>query len=215
MLEVNVSKTLTDATRHEFKLDVSFVVDTGFTVFTGPSGAGKTSTLQMIAGILRPDAGRILLGDKVFFDQSTAVDIPIQNRRVGFVFQDYALFPHLTSLENVAYGVRSDDKIAMASGLLDTFHISHTRSRRPHEMSGGEQQRAALARALASEPSIVLLDEPLSAVDVETRFKLLDEIEAAQRRSGIPFIYVTHNEAEAERLGKTRVYFENGRARLG
>lgn len=213
MLKVNVKKTLTDTTLHEFHLDISFVVGNGFTVFTGPSGSGKTSTLQMIAGILRPDAGTIELDSTTLFGDE--VDVPIQVRRVGFVFQDYALFPHLTAVENVAYGVRSGDKLSKATELLETFHIAHTRSRRPHEMSGGEQQRTALARALGSEPSIVLLDEPLSAVDVETRTKLLDEIEAAQQRANIPFIYVTHNETEASRLSDARVHFENGKARIG
>lgn len=214
MLEVNVKRTLTDATRQQFQLDVEFVVGNGFTVLTGPSGSGKTSTLQMIGGILRPDSGYIELGGNRFFDSGTSIDLPIQNRRVGFVFQDYALFPHFTAQQNVAYGVRNGDGMAKALEMLEAFHIPHTRSRRPHEMSGGEQQRAALARALASDPSIVLLDEPLSAVDVETRSKLLDEIESAQERSKVPFIYVTHNEAEAERLSDSRVYFENGVGRV-
>ena len=213
MLEVNVKKTLTDAARQEFRLDLQFAVANGFTVLTGPSGGGKTSTLQLIAGILRPDWGRIALGGKSLYDSSAGIDVSMQDRRVGFVFQDYALFPHLTAAENVAYGVRDGEKMSTALVMLETFHISHTRERRPHQMSGGEQQRAALARALASDPSIVLLDEPLSAVDVETRAKLLDEIEAAQRRANVPFIYVTHNEAEAERFGRSRVHIENGRAR--
>jgi molybdate transport system ATP-binding protein len=203
---------LTDSARQEFHLDVSFAVGNGFTVFTGPSGSGKTSTLQMIAGIVRPDAGSIVLNSTKFFDKE--IDMPIQARRVGFVFQDYALFPHLTAVQNIAYGARTGDKMAKASELLEAFHIPHTSSRLPHEMSGGEQQRAALARALASEPSIVLLDEPLSAVDIETRSKLLDEIEAAQERANIPFIYVTHNESEATRLSDSRVYFEKGIGRL-
>jgi molybdate transport system ATP-binding protein len=215
MLEVSVKKTLTDAARQQFRLDLQFAVGNGFTVLTGPSGGGKTSTLQLIAGILRPDSGIIALGGNRLYDSDARIDVPVQDRRVGFVFQDYALFPHLTAAENVAYGVREGDKMSTALAMLETFHISHTRARRPHEMSGGEQQRAALARALASDPSIVLLDEPLSAVDVETRAKLLDEIEAAQRRANVPFIYVTHNEAEAKRLSGSRVYIENGRARQG
>ncbi|MGD9561229.1 MAG: ATP-binding cassette domain-containing protein [Pyrinomonadaceae bacterium] len=212
MLEVSVEKTLIDGTRQEFHLNVTFKIGNGFTVLTGPSGSGKTSTLQLIAGILRPDAGRIALDKRTFFDSAGSIDLPIQDRKVGFVFQDYALFPHLTALENVAYGIRKGDRRAKALELLETFRIEHTRSRRPHEMSGGEQQRAALARALASNPSIVLLDEPLSAVDVETRSKLLAEIEIAQQKADVPFVYVTHSEAEAERFGGSRIHIEKGRA---
>lgn len=210
MLEVDVKKTLTDEAGREFRLKVSFEVNNGFTFLTGPSGAGKTSTLQMIAGILRPDSGRIRLNGRSFFDSSDAIDLPIQERRVGFVFQDYALFPHMTALENIAYGIKGENSTERAAELLETFHISHTRDRRPHEMSGGEQQRTALARALGSDPLIVLLDEPLSAIDVETRSLLLDEVEAVQQAAGIPFIYVTHNDAEAHRLGGTTVRIENG-----
>lgn len=211
MLEVNVRKTLTDETGRQFQLDISFTVGNGFTIITGPSGAGKTSTLQLLAGILRPDSGTIKLDEKWLFNSELGVDISIQRRRVGFVFQDYALFPHMTAAENVAYGISDGDRMKQSLELLETFHIAHTRSRRPHEMSGGEQQRAALARALASEPSLMLLDEPLSAVDVETRSRLLDEIQAAQGSTNIPFLYVTHNESEAERLAGNIVRIENGR----
>ena len=210
MLEVNVQKTLVDATGREFRLDVRFEAAGGFTVITGLSGSGKTSTLQMIAGILRPDSGYIRLNGRPYFDHSLGVDVPIRERRVGFVFQDYALFPHLTAAENVAYGIRGRDRMNRTDELLETFHISHTRARRPHEMSGGEQQRAALARALASEPAIMLLDEPLSAVDVETRSRLLDEIKAAQQTTNIPFLYVTHYEAEVSRLNGHVVRIEQG-----
>jgi ABC-type Fe3+/spermidine/putrescine transport system ATPase subunit len=133
---------------------------------------------------------------------------------VGYVFQDYALFPHLTGEENVSYGIK--EKVAgarheRALAMLALFKVEHIRHRYPRNMSGGEQQRIALARALASDPAVVLLDEPLSAVDVETRSGLLDEIAAAQTRVGIPFIYVTHNTEEAIRLGATVVVMNSGR----
>lgn len=211
MLEMNVQKRLTDANGRSFDLDLSFAAASPFTVVTGPSGAGKSSMLQMIAGIIRPDSGSIKLNDRTFFDSSRSTNLSIQERRVGFVFQDYALFPHMTAFENVAFGIPGADRSAKADELLETFHIGHVRGRRPHEMSGGEQQRTALARAIATEPSIMLLDEPLSAVDVETRSHLLGEIEAAQSRTGIPFIYVTHNEAEANRFGGAVLRIENGR----
>lgn len=214
MLSFDAKKLLCDGRQSDFVLDVKFDVGDGFTVLTGASGAGKTTILRLISGIISPDEGRIALGDQIFFDSDAKVDLPIQRRRVGFVFQDYALFPHLSAMQNVAYGVKSSDKRERADKalqMLSLFHIEPLSRRLPHEMSGGQQQRVALARALASNPAIVLLDEPLSAVDVETRSKLLDEIENAQQRANIPFIYVTHNKDEAERLAKYRIVIENGR----
>ena len=213
MLEVKLKKQFYDRREAVFRIDVSFAVGSGFTVLMGSSGAGKTSVLRMISGIISPDEGSIKMDSLVFFDSAEKIDLPIQQRRVGFVFQDYALFPHLTAEQNIAYGVKEKNhslKTAKAREMLALFHIEQIRTRIPREMSGGEQQRVALARALASDPLIVLLDEPLSAVDVETRSKLLDEIENAQSRANIPFIYVTHNETEAERLGKYRITLQNG-----
>lgn len=213
MLTVNLKKNFYDKREVVFRLDVSFSVGNGFTVLTGSSGAGKTSVLRMIAGILTPDEGTLKMASNTYFDSANKINLSIQKRRVGFVFQDYALFPHLTAQQNIAYGVKADHqklKLEKAREMLALFHIEHISKRIPREMSGGEQQRVALARALACEPLIVLLDEPLSAVDVETRSKLLDEIENAQSRTNIPFIYVTHNEAEAERLGKYRILLQNG-----
>ncbi len=214
MLCVNVRKSFGDRRRPSFRLDAAFEAANGITVLAGPSGAGKTTCLRLIAGVLTPDEGRITLGERVYFDSNLKVNLPVQRRRVGFVFQDYALFPHLTTEQNVAYGVKDGDRAARlerARELLSLFRIEHTRRRFPAEISGGEAQRVALARALASDPAVVLLDEPLSAVDVETRTKLLDEIEDAQRRADIPFVYVTHNETEAARLGTHHVTLRGGR----
>ena len=213
MLTVKLKKHFQNNRETDFRMDVSFSVGNGFTVLTGASGAGKTSILRMIAGILKPDEGFINVNSHVFFDSGRKIDLPIQQRRVGFVFQDYALFPHLTGAQNVAYAVQDGDrksKLEKSRELLALFHVEHVEERIPREMSGGEQQRVALARALASDPLIVLLDEPLSAVDVETRGKLLHEIENAQQRADIPFIYVTHNDAEAERLGQQRITIQKG-----
>ncbi|MEO8650208.1 MAG: ATP-binding cassette domain-containing protein [Acidobacteriota bacterium] len=208
MLTVNAKKRFADAGRSGSSIEISFEAGNGFTVVLGPSGSGKSTTLKMIAGIIRPDSGLIKLGDRVFFDSYTGTDLAIKDRRVGFVFQDYALFPHLSAEKNIAFGIKGSDarsKAETSLSLLTLFHIEHVRHRLPAEMSGGEQQRVAVARALASDPSIVLLDEPLSAVDQEMRSRLLDEIVAAQNRSNIPFIYVTHNISEAERLGGNRI----------
>ncbi|HEY8563310.1 MAG TPA: ATP-binding cassette domain-containing protein [Pyrinomonadaceae bacterium] len=214
MLTVDLKKRFEKKGETAFRLDVSFAVENGFTVLTGASGAGKTTVLRLIAGISTPDEGLVKIDSNVFFDSANKIDLPIQTRRVGFVFQDYALFPHFTAEENIAYGVKAGNqktKIERAREMLALFRVEHIKNRIPREMSGGEQQRVALARALASEPLMVLLDEPLSAVDVETRLKLLDEIENAQARAAIPFIYVTHNEAEAERFGKQRIHIQNGK----
>lgn len=214
MLEISVKKRLGKRAANDFALDIEFSAPDGITVLSGASGSGKTTVLRLIAGILAPDWGTISVGAQTYFDSSRGINVPIQKRRVGFVFQDYALFPHLTAAENIAYGIKNADrkiKLVAAREMLTLFHIERLGNRLPREMSGGEQQRVALARALASEPKILLLDEPLSAVDAEVRQKLLDEIAAAQRRAKIPFIYVTHNESEAARLGDHRVALRNGR----
>ncbi len=214
MLNVAIRKRLGDEGREAFNLDVSFTAGAGTTILFGHSGSGKTTTLRAIAGVITPDAGRIALNDQVYFDAVSKINIAVQRRRVGFVFQDYALFPHLTAEQNIAYGMKAEGKRERrerAREMLALFGIEHTRRRLPFEMSGGEQQRAALARALASDPSIVLLDEPLSAVDSSTRERLLEEIKSAQRRSKIPFVYVTHNRAEAERIGRRIIIFSEGR----
>ncbi len=214
MLSVVIKKRLGDERRETFNLDVSFTAGDGTTILFGHSGSGKTTTLRAIAGVVTPDAGRIALDDEVYFDAEARINTPVRRRRVGFVFQDYALFPHLTAEKNIAYGMKAEGKRERQERtreMLALFGIEHTRRRLPIEMSGGEQQRAALARALASDPSIVLLDEPLSAVDAATRARLLDEIDAAQCKSGIPFVYVTHDRAEAERIGRRVVDFNEGR----
>lgn len=216
-MQVDIRKRLESDKGGAFNLDVRFVADNGITILFGPSGSGKTTTLRAIAGIIKPDEGNITVGERSFFDSAGGVDMSMQKRRVGYVFQDYALFPHLTAEQNVSYGIKNGTKAKRseaAQNMLALFKVDHIRRRYPANMSGGEQQRVALARALASDPSIVLLDEPLSAVDFETRSGLLDEIATAQARTGIPFIYVTHNTAEAIRLGSQVVILDRGRVKI-
>jgi molybdate transport system ATP-binding protein len=199
-----------------FTLDAQFVAEDGITILFGPSGSGKTTTLRAIAGIIKPDEGKINVGGLAYFDSKAGTNLSIQHRRVGYVFQDYALFPHLTGEQNVNYGIKDKSATSRqqrARELLTLFKVEQVRHRYPTNMSGGEQQRVALARALASNPALVLLDEPLSAVDVETRTGLLDEIAAAQARFNIPFIYVTHNTTEAIRLGASVVVLDAGRVK--
>ena len=217
-MQVAFKKRLESDKSGSFTLDVAFNSNEGITILFGQSGAGKTTTLRTIAGIVTPDEGRISIGHDIYFDSATHKDLSIQKRRVGYVFQDYALFPHLTAAQNVAYGIRdngegSASRQERAKAMMALFKIEHVAQRYPQNMSGGEQQRTALARALATDPAVVLLDEPLSAVDAETRSRLLDEVVAAQERVRIPFIYVTHNTSEATRLGSQVVVLHEGRVK--
>jgi len=214
MLDAKLKKEFRTNGRVTLALDASFTVRRGITVLFGPSGAGKTTILRAIAGIVVPDEGRIELGERVYFDSETGTNIPIQHRRIGFVFQDYLLFPHLTALQNVAYAIRSathKGRRDRAIELLDLLGIVHVADRHPHQLSGGEQQRVALARAFGADPAILLLDEPLSALDATTRLRLLEEIVDLQRKSKIPFLYVTHSPADAVRAGDNALILSAGR----
>jgi molybdate transport system ATP-binding protein len=211
MLDAHIKKQFGSGNGHTLTIDVRVKAISGVTVLFGSSGAGKTSILRAIAGIITPDEGRITLGEDTYFDSTAGISLPMQQRKVGYVFQNHVLFPHLTAEQNVLYGVRADSRHSArerAQELFSTLGIPKTADRYPHHLSGGEQQRVALARALATDPLIMLLDEPLSAVDVATRSRLLEEISATQRRSGIPFLYVTHNHSEAVRLGDTIIVID-------
>jgi molybdate transport system ATP-binding protein len=197
-----------------FLLDVAFDVPPGITVLFGPSGAGKSRTLACIAGIVEPDRGRIALGGDVWYDDATRQVRPIHLRRAAYVFQSLALFPHMTAAENVAYGVARaapPDKRARAVEMLERMRVAHLEHRRPPTFSGGEAQRVALARAFAMTPSVVLLDEPFSALDASVKRELLGEVREWIARERIPTILVTHDKDEARALGDRVVYVANGR----
>ncbi len=214
MLQAAIRKRLGNCAERSLEIDVELRARNGITVLFGPSGAGKSTILRSIGGILTPDEGRIALGETVFYDSLHGINLPIQQRRVGHVFQDYSLFPHLTAGENIAYGTRgTHDRQAggRVQDLLSLLQIEPTARSYPRDLSGGEQQRVALARALASDPLIMLLDEPLSAVDVATRSLLLEGIVEVQRRWGIPFLYVTHNHSEAARIGDFMYVLDEGK----
>jgi molybdopterin-binding protein len=188
-----------------FDLELSLAA-TGTLALVGPSGAGKSTVLRAIAGLARPTAGRVALGDRTWFDSSRGVDVPPEERRLGVVFQQYALFPHLTVRRNVAFGARTD-----VTPLLERFGIAHLAEARPGSLSGGEQQRVALARALARDPHALLLDEPLAALDAHTRDTVRRELRELLRSLGLPAIVVTHDFEDAASLADTVGVIVEGR----
>ena len=212
---VRCAKTFADGTRAVEPMELE--IRGGETVvFLGPSGCGKTTTLRLIAGLEAPDPG-----GRVFFGDADVTDVPIERRNVGMVFQSYALFPNMTVAENVAYGlkVRGMAPAARATRvdeMLTMMHIGELRRRRVDQLSGGQKQRVALARALAPQPRVLLLDEPLTALDAKLRDGLRIEIDALLRRLGMTAVYVTHDQAEAMALGDRVVVMSHGRvAQIG
>ena len=179
------------------------------TVLFGPSGAGKTTLLRVLAGLERADEGEIAFAGRTWFDAARGIDLAPQKRRAGFLFQDYALFPHLTVRQNVEFAARR----GAADGLLKAFGLAELADRMPRAISGGQQQRAALARALAAGPELLLLDEPLSALDAATRAHLRHELRRALIGGGVPAIVVTHDRTEAVALGDWMAVMIDGRIR--
>jgi len=197
-----------------FRLEAEFDAPGGITILFGASGSGKTSTIKAIAGILRPDSGHISLNNQTLFDSVRGIDKPVRSRRVGLVFQNLALFPHMTALGNVEFavmGASREDRRRRALELMERLRITHTASRRPRDISGGEAQRVALARALASRPALLLLDEPLSAIDEATKQEIIPDLKMINRDLKLPVIYVTHNRDEALSLGDYLVVYDRGR----
>ena len=202
------------ATAGAFRLDAGFTAPAGITALFGPSGAGKTLTLRCIAGLTRPDAGRIEVAGRTLFDSAAGIDLPARDRRVGYVFQQYALFPHLSVERNVAYGLHTIPRAARrtrAAELLEMVGLAGYGERSPVGLSGGQQQRVAIARALAGEPRILLLDEPFAALDAMVRVRQRAELRELHRRTGIPMILVSHDLAEVRHLADHLVLFEDGR----
>jgi molybdate transport system ATP-binding protein len=198
----------------QFSLDVSFEAAAGVTVLFGASGSGKTITLQAIAGLLRPDSGRIAIGGDALFDSEKKIDLPIRKRRVGYVFQNLALFPHLSVRSNVEFGINGSnrrERARRADEMMEALHIEHTAARLPRDISGGEAQRVALARALCCDPRILLLDEPLSAIDEATKLGIIRDLKTLNRKLRLPVIYVTHSRDEAVTLGGGVIIYERGR----
>src|SRR5579862_2385804 len=198
----------------QFALDVAFQAAPGFTILFGASGAGKTTLLDSIAGLRRPDSGRISIGDRALFDSSRNVNVPVAQRRVGYVFQNLALFPHLTVEQNVSYGLshlpptQRGQKVA---AILQAMRILLLAKRHTREISGGENQRVALARTLVTDPEILLLDEPLASLDVSTKAPIIDDLREWNRLHRVPVLYVTHSREEVFALGEHVVVLDAGR----
>ena len=199
---------------HDFLLEVDFHAAPGFTILFGPSGAGKTTLLDCIAGLTPPDSGRIVLGDRVLFDTAHRINLPVSKRRVGYVFQTLALFPHLTVEANVQYGLAHlppAERSAKSSAILQAFRIPHLARRYPREISGGESQRTALARTLVTDPAVLLLDEPMAALDAATKSKIIDDLRQWNQTHRIPILYVTHSREEVFALGEHVLVLDAGR----
>ena len=197
-----------------FLLDANLSLPPGITILFGPSGSGKTTLLECVAGLLLPDAGRVAAGDCLFFDSDQGVDLAVARRSIGYVFQDLALFPHLTVEKNIQYGLSRlprRDRQARSRTVAESFRIAHLLARYPHQISGGERQRVALARALVIEPRVLLLDEPLSGLDAPTKSKIIEDLRAWNAAQRIPIVYVTHGRDEVFALGERVVVLEGGK----
>ena len=207
MLAVDVDKRL-----GQFSIAARFQTEAGVTALFGPSGSGKTSVVNMIAGLVEPDRGRIVIGDVVLFDSEARVNVPAHRRRIGYVFQEGRLFPHLSVASNLDYGRRMSGLMAdpaETKRIVDLLDIGHLVDRRPGKLSGGERQRVAVGRALLMRPRLLLLDEPLAALDAARKREILPYLE--RLRDEVPMVYVSHHAGELRRIATSVVRIEAGR----
>jgi molybdate transport system ATP-binding protein len=212
-LEVRIRKRFLNS-EGSFILNTHFRARAGFTILFGASGAGKTTLLDCIAGLSDPDEGRVAVGGEDLYDSEKKRNVAAWERRIGYVFQELALFPHLTAEENVAYGlhaVTTAESRERTGSILQTFRIEHVRDRRPTQISGGERQRVALARALVTEPRALLLDEPLAALDRPTKSHILADLRKWNQNHRVPILYVTHSSEEVFALGDEVIVLDAGR----
>jgi len=211
-LQCTIRKRL--ASEPEFSLDVDFEAPPGFTILFGASGAGKTTLLDCVAGLITPDVARIVVSERVLFDSSSRVNIRVPQRRLGYVFQTLALFPHMTVEQNVCYGLKhlpASERKQRSAAALQAFRIAHLAGRNIRDISGGESQRTALARTLVTDPDVLLLDEPLAALDASTKSHIIDDLREWNRTHRIPILYVTHSREEVFALGELVILLDAGR----
>lgn len=210
MMEIDIRKELITAHgRIKFHIEASFPLGELIVLF-GNSGAGKTTLLRIISGLTKPEQGFIKVGGSIWLDTKSGIDLKPQERNIGFMFQDYALFPNMTVFENISFA-DSSKKFAYSHILLEKFGLTEFANRKPGKLSGGQKQRVALARALVRKPRLLLLDEPLSALDSKTRMALQDEISLAHSLTGTTTLLVSHDLAEVFRLAHKVIKIEGGR----
>ncbi|MBR9970263.1 molybdenum ABC transporter ATP-binding protein [Magnetospirillum sulfuroxidans] len=210
MLELAVTRR-----QGTFQVQVELNTGTGVTALFGPSGSGKTSVINMVAGLSRPDCGRIVVDDKVLFDSTIGIDVAPEHRRLGYVFQDGRLFPHLSVRSNLNFGLNrlsASERRVDFDAVIEVLGIGHLLDRRPALLSGGEKQRVAIGRALLASPRILLMDEPLAALDSNRKAEVLPFIGALSKRFAIPILYVSHSMDEVLSLADTLVLMDQGRA---
>jgi molybdate transport system ATP-binding protein len=197
----------------DFELNVHFSAAPGITMVFGESGSGKTTMLKCLAGLRRPDRGRLVIGEEVLFDADRHIHVAVRHRALGYVFQHLALFPHMTVEQNLQYGLTHLDrreKRARIQAIAESFRIGHLLSRRPDDISGGERQRAALARSLVTNPRLLLLDEPLAALDHVTQSRIIEDLRVWNAAHSIPILYVTHSHREVFALGEHVLVLRRG-----
>ena len=197
-----------------FTLEVEWAIQEDLAVLFGFSGAGKSMTLQMIAGLMKPDQGTIRLNERLLFDSRAGIDVRPQDRSIGYVFQDLALFPHMTVRGNIMYGangLEKKERRKKTEEMIESFHLEGLPEKKPAEISGGQRQRVALARALIRRPKLLLLDEPFSALDHPLRLEMHQYLTGAARKYKIPVIMVTHDLNEASKLGDKIIIYSEGR----
>ena len=202
-------------TKKSFTLDVSFEIENELVVLFGPSGSGKTTLFKCISGITELDNGKVIVGNKVYFDNEKKINLPIQKRNLGYVFQSYTLFPHMNVRKNIECGLKGWEKEVREGRVLEMLsllHIEELETRYPSQLSGGQKQRVALARALAPKPEILLLDEPFSALDMEIRTELAEKIKNLQTKIGISVLFITHSLEEAFQLADKILVLYEGKA---
>jgi molybdate transport system ATP-binding protein len=204
MIEISVKKQ-----RKNFNLDLNLKLDSGITALFGPSGAGKSSVLNFIAGLEQPDSGLIRVGDQELYNSAKNINLPVYKRRIGYVFQDSLLFPHLTVKENLLYGFKQG--IASPDTIINFLGLSDLLERRPAKLSGGERQRVAIGRALLSSPQLLLMDEPLASLDMDRKREIFPYIEQLQSKFNSPVIYVSHSMEEVARLANHVVLIKDGK----
>jgi molybdate transport system ATP-binding protein len=212
-LAARVRKERPSAGGTHFVLDVSIEISSGVTILFGPSGTGKSTLLDCLAGLLRPDQGRIAVGEYVLLDLERGIDLPSQQRRIAYVFQALALFPHMSVNQNVAYGLADlpePQRLARVKEALEAFRVDKLWKRKPTEISGGERQRVALARSLVTLPRALLLDEPLTGLDAELKSSMVADLRAWNAAHNIPILYVTHSREEVDALGERVIAMDHG-----